>query len=293
MQRTTDLQRQHSLVSPSDGRNLDSKEDQPASCQQAIHFRRYSVLPSARRVLVDGRPIEVGGRAFDVLMTLIEARGAVVSKRELITRVWPGLVVEEINLRVQISAIRRLLGKDRGILKTVPGRGYLFAEDVTTAKPLFDARGLAPAPERISSTSKAMPQLKPTGSRTTGSGEGVEPAVVVIDDDKDVREGLQSLLRAVGLRAELFASPKDFLARASTIYPQCFVLDVRLPGRSGLDFHDDLVKSNVRRPVVFISGHADVPMSVRAMKAGAVEFLTKPIRPQDLLDAVQLAISHA
>lgn len=293
MQRTIGLQRQDSLVSPSDARNIDFSEDRPADCRPAIHFRRFCVLPRARQVLLDGSPVEVGGRAFDVLMTLIEARGTVVTKREIITHVWPGLVVEEINLRVQISAIRRLLGKDRGILKTVPGRGYLFAEDVTMAKPLLDARCLAPASERISPTSKATPQRKPTASRTIGSGEGVEPAVVVIDDDKDVREGLQSLLRAVGLRAELFASPKDFLAKASTIYPQCFVLDVRLPGCSGLDFHDDLVKSNVRCPVVFISGHADVPMSVRAMKAGAIEFLTKPIRPQDLLDAVQLAISHA
>ena len=120
----------------------------------------------------------------------------------------------------------------------------------------------------------------------------LEPTVVVIDDDPDIREALEGLMRSVGLHVELFASPQEFLDRAPRISVGCFVFDVRLPGRSGLDFHDDLVKAHVQRPVVFISGHADVQMSVRAMKAGAVEFLTKPIRPQDLLDAIQLAIGR-
>ena len=113
-------------------------------------FRRFSVLPRPRQMLVDGRPIDVGGRAFDVLMTLIGVRGAVVTKREIITRIWLGLVVEEINLRVQISTIRRLLGTDRGIVKTVPRRGYLFADGVTTANPLFDARDLPLPPGNVS-----------------------------------------------------------------------------------------------------------------------------------------------
>jgi FixJ family two-component response regulator len=118
------------------------------------------------------------------------------------------------------------------------------------------------------------------------------PIIVVIDDDRDIREALQSLLLSVGLRVELFASVQEFLAGGRTIQPACLVLDVRLPGRSGLDFYDDLVRANVQLPVIFISGHADVPMSVRAMKAGAVEFLTKPVRHQELLDAVQLAIER-
>jgi len=122
--------------------------------------------------------------------------------------------------------------------------------------------------------------------------EEEQPTVVVIDDDRDVRDALQSLLRSVGLRVELFASVQEFLDGPGPARPGCLVLDVRLPGRSGLDFHDDLVKANVQLPVLFISGHADVPMSVRAMKAGALEFLTKPIRHQDLLDAVQQAIGQ-
>jgi len=120
----------------------------------------------------------------------------------------------------------------------------------------------------------------------------VEPTVVVIDDDEEIREGLQGLLGSVGLRVELFGSVQEFLGSARPDRPGCLVLDVRLPGRSGLDFHDDLAMANVHMPVIFISGHADVPMSVRAMKAGAVEFLTKPVRHQDLLDAIQRALDQ-
>lgn len=117
-----------------------------------------------------------------------------------------------------------------------------------------------------------------------------KPTVFVIDDDPYVRESLDGLLRSVGLQAQLFASAKDFMDATRLDRPGCLVIDVRLPGQSGLDFHDDLLRANIRIPVIFISGHADVPMSVRAMKTGAVEFLTKPVRQQDLLDAIQIAI---
>src|SRR6266852_208160 len=127
--------------------------------------------------------------------------------------------------------------------------------------------------------------------RTMRPGEA-EPTVVVIDDDEEIREGLQGLLGSVGLRVELFASVQEFLGSGRPDCPGCLVLDVRLPGRSGVDFHDDLARANVHMPVIFISGHADVPMSVRAMKAGAVEFLTKPVRHQDLLDAIQRALDQ-
>ncbi len=119
-----------------------------------------------------------------------------------------------------------------------------------------------------------------------------EPCVVVIDDDIEIRQALESLLRSVGLRVELFSSVRDYLQSERPDRPSCMVLDVRLPGRSGLDFLDDLVKAKSRMPVIFISGHADVPMSVRAMKSGAVEFLTKPVRHQDLLEAIQLAVER-
>jgi FixJ family two-component response regulator len=124
----------------------------------------------------------------------------------------------------------------------------------------------------------------------TTSRNDAQPTVIVIDDDQDIRDALEGLLKSVGLRTKLFASVQEFLDSDPPSGLRCLVLDIRLPGRSGLDFYDSLVAENVFLPVVFISGHADIPMSVRAMKAGAVEFLTKPVRHQDLLDAIHLAI---
>jgi FixJ family two-component response regulator len=117
--------------------------------------------------------------------------------------------------------------------------------------------------------------------------------VAVIDDDQDIREAMQGLLRSVGLGVELFSSVQEFLDVDRKQPLDCLILDVRLPGRSGTDFFGEFTKEYPDVPVIFISGHADVPMSVRAMKAGAVEFLTKPVRQQDLLDAIQTAIGRA
>ena len=117
-----------------------------------------------------------------------------------------------------------------------------------------------------------------------------EPVVFVVDDDASVREAVKSLLCSVGLRVEVFGSALEFLARKLANAPSCLVLDVRLPGLGGLDFQAELTKAHVRIPIVFITGHGDIPMSVRAMKAGAVEFLTKPFRDQELLEAVQLGL---
>jgi len=114
--------------------------------------------------------------------------------------------------------------------------------------------------------------------------------VYLIDDDTQVREGLANLLQSVGLQVEAFATTTEFLARARQDIPQCLVLDVRLQGVSGLDLQAQLLSANINIPIIFITGHADIPMTVKAMKAGAIEFLTKPIREQDLLDAVQTAL---
>jgi FixJ family two-component response regulator len=118
-----------------------------------------------------------------------------------------------------------------------------------------------------------------------------EPIVFVIDDERLIRDGLQSLIKSVGLRVETFASAQDFLAAKRPDAPCCLVLDVRMPGLSGLDLQVKLIESNIQIPIIFITGHGDIPMSVRAMKEGAHEFLTKPVRGQDLLDAVQKAIA--
>lgn len=119
-----------------------------------------------------------------------------------------------------------------------------------------------------------------------------KPIVFVVDDDLSVREGLGSLMRSAGLRVETFPSAQEFLARLRAEVPSCLVLDVRLPGLSGLDLQKRMAEVNIEIPIVFITGHGDVPTSVRAMKAGAVEFLTKPFADRDLLDAIQQAIKR-
>jgi len=117
-----------------------------------------------------------------------------------------------------------------------------------------------------------------------------QPIVFVVDDDALVRETIEDLLQSVGLQVRLFASPQEFLEAERPDVPGCLVLDVRLPEQSGLDFQKNLVGTAMELPIVFITGHGDIPMTVRAMKWGAVEFLTKPFRDQDLLDAIQAAI---
>jgi len=116
--------------------------------------------------------------------------------------------------------------------------------------------------------------------------------VYVIDDDESIREALNSLIRSVGLNVATFASAQEFLQSPRRDVPACLILDVRMPGLSGLDLQRDLSEANIHIPIIFITGHGDIPMSVRAMKAGAVEFLTKPFRDQDLLDAIQQALER-
>jgi FixJ family two-component response regulator len=118
-----------------------------------------------------------------------------------------------------------------------------------------------------------------------------DPIVFVVDDDASVRDAVKRLIASVGLRVESFGSTGEFLAAKRPEAPSCLVLDVRLPDVSGLELQRDLAAANIHIPIIFITGHADVPMSVRAMKAGAVEFLTKPFRGQELLDAIQEAIA--
>jgi len=116
--------------------------------------------------------------------------------------------------------------------------------------------------------------------------------VFVVDDDSSVREAIESLIQSVGLRVETFETAQEFLRSKRPDVPGCVVLDVRLPGLSGLDLQRELAAHGIKLPVIFITGHGDIPMSVRAMKAGALEFLTKPFRDQDLLDAIQQALER-
>ena len=118
------------------------------------------------------------------------------------------------------------------------------------------------------------------------------PIVFVVDDDPSVRRSIKRLIGSVGLQVELFGSAQEFLLSKRPDAPSCLVLDIRLPGISGLDFQHKLAEANIHIPIIFITAHGDIPMTVRAMKAGAVEFLTKPFREQDLLDAIQLALER-
>ena len=119
-----------------------------------------------------------------------------------------------------------------------------------------------------------------------------EPTVIVVDDDPGIQEALSSLLRSVGLQVRVLASVPEFLHEGRPDGPTCLVLDVRLPGRSGLDFQRELTASDIQVPIIFITGYGDIPMSVQAMKGGAIEFLTKPFRDQDLLDAIQQGLAR-
>src|SRR5258705_10849563 len=119
-----------------------------------------------------------------------------------------------------------------------------------------------------------------------------QPVVFVVDDDASMRNSLSNLFRSVGLRVEVFASAPELLQSRLPDVASCLVLDIRLPGVSGLDFQAELAQANIHVPIIFMTGHGDIPMSVRAMKAGAVDFLTKPFRDQDMLDSVTTAIER-
>jgi len=131
-------------------------------------------------------------------------------------------------------------------------------------------------------------RLKSTSATTDTGG----PTVLVVEDDESVRRALSNLFQSVGMDVKLFGSASEMLQSKLPATASCLVLDVRLPGLSGLDFQTELAKANINIPIIFMSGHGDIPMTVRAMKGGAVDFLTKPFRDQDLLDAIQLGLSR-
>jgi DNA-binding response OmpR family regulator len=242
----------------------------------AIRFGRFCAIPHSRQLLLDGRPQEIGGRAFDLLMVLLKSKGRIVSKDEILNAVWPSLMVEECNLRFQVKSLRRALGSQGDMIKTIVRRGYMLIRDDML---LEQQAQLDVIPLTAHSETEA-PAVK-----------GTAPHIVLIEDDESVRRSISTLLRSVGLGVASFQSVRDYQDSGDADQPDCLILDVCLPGRSGLDFQADLLTTGIRYPIIFISGHADIRMSVRAMKAGAVEFLTKPVRHQDLLRAIDTAIN--
>jgi DNA-binding response OmpR family regulator len=247
-----------------------------------LRFRRFTVLRNARQLLADGVPVNLGSRAFDLLLVLLQARGQIVSKAEIFKHVWPSTTVDESNLRFQMTSLRALLGKDRDIIKTIPGRGYLL---------IAEAFSDAPAQHAETPHCGKYPQDF-AASEHAARNVATQPMVAIIDDDHGVRESLEGLLMSAGMTTRSFGSVQEFRGQEWAEPPACLILDVWLPGTSGIDFNNELIAEGKQPPVIFISGHADVHTSVRAMKAGAVEFLTKPVRHQELLDAIQSVLAN-
>ncbi len=241
-----------------------------------IRFGRFCAIPHSRQLLMDGRPQAIGGRAFDLLMVLLKSNGSIVTKDEILNEVWPSMVVEECNLRFQIKSLRRALGSHGDMIKTIVRRGYMLIRDEVPHEAI-----------RLD----AMPSPASAEADTRATLKSNAPYIVLIEDDESVRRAISTLLRSTGLVVASFDSVKSYQESGHPGQPDCLILDVCLPGRSGLEFQADLLQTGIRYPIIFISGHADVQMSVRAMKAGAIEFLTKPVRHQDLLSAVDMAVN--
>lgn len=260
--------------------------------ENRITFGRWAVIPGARVLLRDEKPVVLGSRAFDLLVVLLSARGAVVSKRDIMRHVWPSTVVEDSNLRLQITMLRRALGKQRDVIKTIIGRGYLLAVEPGIWQIRPRSGGLAETPvEQL--------ELLSSGA-VTDVQRSFDPApdldvkrltVAIVDDDGHTREALHALVRSIGLQAESFASVSAFLDRARSLHPECLILDAWLPDRTGLELQAELREAGLKIPVIFISGHADVYTCVRAMKGGALDFFTKPVRHQELIEAIRQAIA--
>ncbi len=262
------------------------------SSPDVLMFRDYTLVPKSRQLRRNSQDIEIGGRAFDLLTLLVSARGELVTKEQILAYVWPSMIVEESNLRFQMTNLRKVLGADRELIKTVPGRGYIFVVDDEMEQSSDMIETLSHRfSDEVARTTERQGSYCQSDDSVTSQCEAA-PDVVLIDDDESVREALCGLIDFMGLTVEAHRSVQAFLETQPRVEPKCLILDVLLPGRSGLDFQADLLKSHSETPVIFISGHADVHMSVRAMKAGAVDFLTKPLRHEELLAAVQSAVQR-
>lgn len=221
-----------------------------------------------REAFLNGAPVRLGSRAFDVLEALLAAPNRLVTKAELLQAAWPDLVVEENNLQVQVSTLRKHLGLDARLLETVPRRGYRLNLQAPVAA--------------------AEPPVRLAPAAPVGRAD-----VHVIDDEPAVRTALVRQLRSAGIEATAYASAPEFLARCRCDRPGCLLLDVRLREGSGFDLQDELARRGVPLSVVFMSGFGTIDMSVKAMKAGAEGFLTKPVDETQLLAAVGEAMGRA
>ncbi|MBF8669500.1 response regulator [Pseudomonas putida] len=242
-----------------------------------IRIGNAQVSLERREAFVDGKPILLGGRAFEVLATLIKAKGRVVGKDELFSQVWAGTVVEDNNLQVQVSLLRRAFG-DRGLIQTVPRRGYRLAAEIS-----FEMPGALSVQSPLCAGADTVELFD----------EHFNVPVLVVDDDPSVRTALGRLLRSQDIPHQLFASAEAlFEARLETPYA-CLLLDMHLPDTSGLEVQAALRRLALPWPIVFMTGFGTIPMTVQAMRAGAVEFLTKPFDEDQLLTLLQAVRTRA
>jgi FixJ family two-component response regulator/DNA-binding winged helix-turn-helix (wHTH) protein len=230
-----------------------------------------------REAFLDGKPIPLGGRAFEVLSTLIKAEGRVVGKGELFSQVWAGTVVEDNNLQVQVSLLRKAFG-DHGLIQTVPRRGYRLAAEISVEVPCqvhckSPLSALADTVEPISDPSHVP--------------------VLVVDGDPSVRNALGRLLRIQGIAHHVFDSAEAlFEAGLQTPYA-CLLLDMHLPGTSGLEVQAMLRRLTLPWPIIFMTSFCSTAMTVQAMRAGAVEVLSKPYAEDQLMTLLQVVRMRA
>ncbi|MGI4840467.1 MAG: response regulator [Janthinobacterium lividum] len=295
-----------------------------------IRIAQVTVSLERRELFAGSQPIKLGSRAFDILELLINARGQLVTKDELLARVWPHSVVEENNLQVHISMLRKVLGGGRDLIKTVPGRGYrLLLDDehdsapaaldrppIDAALPTTEPTGrdhlLIALLERLGlqdmlDESRGQPSVvplpaaeEPAGPWWQGSGvtvntplNSMDAVVYIVDDESSVRSALARLLRSAGVASKAFACAEDFLQEPYAEQLACLVLDVNLQASSGFDLQQELRRRGCEMPIIFMTGYGTIPMSVKAIKAGAQEFLTKPFDEGQLLEAVDNALAYA
>ena len=243
-----------------------------------------------REVLKEGHLLRLGGRAFDILAVLIEANGEIVGKDELIEKVWGCTVVEDNNLQVHISGLRKVLGDDARLIQTVPRRGYRLIPSLMPdcqLEAVTEETALSAAARRFQTAwdDQGQAPLKPQVA--------AEPIVYIVDDEASVRSSLSRLLSAAGIENTTFESAEAFAVVTHGERPACLLLDVHLATTSGFELQDDLRRCGSPIPIIFMSGAGTVPMSVKAMKAGAIEFLVKPFSDIELLNAVRNSLSAA
>ena len=257
-----------------------------------IRLGQVTLSLERREVYQDLQPVPLSSRAFDILEVLVHAKGRLVSKDEFLSRVWPDTVVEENNLQVHISALRKLLGKHRELIRTVPGRGYRL---VGEPEPVPVA---VPAPVRVNAgcaSIMAMPIAYPSGALVPPHCAPLssDSLVYIVDDERSVRTALVRLLRASGIACKAFDSAQALLEEPMPDCPVCLLLDVNLSISSGFELQQILAAREVPMPIIFMTGYGTIPLSVKAIKAGAHEFLTKPFDEGQLLSAIEHALDAA